>query len=375
MDGTLHGNLAGVLHKAAEAGLHYSQFDRFTLILVSLFYHPQSETWKESMREYAFQNVAYELFQFSVASLDSIVRVRQNQYLLVISSRGAEDTLTDRLQDRSEALITECTKHFDCDIRCMIAASAQIEACAVTGDQLIEAAEQTLSYKNQVLLLQKFSPCAAAYVPPSFEQVSILFEAGNQEGFSRYMEEYLGGIDQKHLLTGEMLKKLRYDMEQLIFSKLYEKQIQAHRLFSNTTAECLQQNSLRSADAMGRYLEYLFKTALDYGNFAKNDQSVAARLREYIDKNIGRSITRNTLSEEVFLNPDYLARLFKQKMGVSIANYLLERRMERGKYLLKATRKPVNTIAEELGYDNGSYFSKLFRKRYGCTPHAYREQQ
>jgi len=47
--------------------------------------------------------------------------------------------------------------------------------------------------------------------------------------------------------------------------------------------------------------------------------------------------------------------------------------MERARYLLQETQKPISQIAEELGYENSSYFSKLFRKTYGVTPHELRE--
>ena len=98
-----------------------------------------------------------------------------------------------------------------------------------------------------------------------------------------------------------------------------------------------------------QYLEYLSDTSLAYGDLAGNAKSVAGKMCDYIEENLGHNITRHSLSEALFFSPDYLARLFKREMGVSIASYLLERRMERARVLLSTTRKSIHLIAQELG--------------------------
>jgi len=49
-------------------------------------------------------------------------------------------------------------------------------------------------------------------------------------------------------------------------------------------------------------------------------------------------------------------------------------RMEKAVYMLKSTNKKIYEITTELGYQNPQYFSKIFRKYYGCTPNEYRDQ-
>lgn len=70
----------------------------------------------------------------------------------------------------------------------------------------------------------------------------------------------------------------------------------------------------------------------------------------------------------MYLNPDYLARLFKKELGVSLGQYIKDRRMEKACHALVETRMAVSRIAGMVGYDNYSYFIKLFREQFGMTP-------
>ncbi len=363
--------------EAAWAGfsggqLPYSGADRFLLLLFSLSYRESEELWRDSMREYAFKNVAEELFQCPGFCLESVVATGQDRYFLALRETPPGGDRGEILQ-RARRLIGEYNRHFNCDLCCLAGRPEPLSGAGSSARKLLDTRKAALSYWNEVLPMEEFSPPRAEYRPPNLEQIAIMFGAGSRESLHRALREYLEQMERARGATEETLKNLRYDMIQLVFAKLSEEQIEARRLFSGPTAARLERESLGSARAMQRYLFYLFDVAFDYGNFVQDNRSVAERLKEYIEKHLGENISRTTLAEEVYLNPDYLARLFKQEMGVSIAAYLLERRMERARYLLQETQKPISQIAEELGYENSSYFSKLFRKTYGVTPHELRE--
>ena len=359
--------------KLPEGCPPYSEQDRFLLLLFSLSYGESEEHWRDSMREYAFKNVAEELFRYPGTRMEGVIPLGQERYFVVLRlddpGCGQEEAGRRALQ-----LIKQYNRHFNCSICCMMDRPEPLVHVVESADKLLRARRAALSYWNEVLYLDRFHPPGAQYRPPNLEQIAIMFEAGNRDSLHRKVRQYLEELEGARCITEEGLKSLRYDMIQLIFSKLREKQIEAHRLFTNPTAARLERDSLGSARAMEKYLFYLIDVALDYGNFVEDNRSVAERLKEYIESHIGENISRTTLAEAVYLNPDYLARLFKQEMGVSVAAYLLERRMERARYLLQETQKPVGLIAEELGYENSSYFSKLFRKTYGVTPHELRAQ-
>lgn len=94
---------------------------------------------------------------------------------------------------------------------------------------------------------------------------------------------------------------------------------------------------------------------------------------EYIDNNLSKEITRSELAKLVFMNPDYLGTIFKEELHCSITIYIQNKRLSKAKQLLRETDYPISKIAEMVGYDNISYFSKLFRQKIGCQPGEYRK--
>lgn len=105
------------------------------------------------------------------------------------------------------------------------------------------------------------------------------------------------------------------------------------------------------------------------------DKSYVKIAKEYLELHYNEEISRKTLAEMLYLNPDYIARLFRKQTGKSISEYLLDYRMEKAYELLYTSNKTIRSIAEEVGYDNVSYFIKLFRKSYGKTPTECRAEQ
>ena len=71
----------------------------------------------------------------------------------------------------------------------------------------------------------------------------------------------------------------------------------------------------------------------------------------------------------------YLTRIFQKEMGVSPQEFLTRFRMERAGDLLRSTKSQISTIALELGYSDVLSFSKSFRRHFGMSPTAFREQK
>ena len=71
----------------------------------------------------------------------------------------------------------------------------------------------------------------------------------------------------------------------------------------------------------------------------------------------------------------YLSRRFKQEVGVTLTEYVNQKRIERAEALLKVTELPVSEVAAAVGILDGNYFSRLFRKQTGMSPSKYRNAQ
>lgn len=98
-------------------------------------------------------------------------------------------------------------------------------------------------------------------------------------------------------------------------------------------------------------------------------------VKEYVMRHIQENIRIEDIAKEVFLNEKYLMRLFKKETGCSILEYIAEQRMNLAKELLRKTDYPVAVIADTTGYNNYSYFTKIFKRSTGYTPIAFRQKE
>ena len=102
----------------------------------------------------------------------------------------------------------------------------------------------------------------------------------------------------------------------------------------------------------------------------------AARMaKEYVDEHFCEEITREVLSEVTHFSSGYLANSFKKAFGIPIGNYIIEKRIEKAKKLLKEQKLSVTEVAQAVGYDNFAYFSRLFKNKVGTTPSSYQKMQ
>ncbi len=94
----------------------------------------------------------------------------------------------------------------------------------------------------------------------------------------------------------------------------------------------------------------------------------------FIDMNLASPISTRDIAEDQFLTPNYLSARFKQEVGVSISDHLLNRRVRLACQLLSTTQFSVQEIASKTGIGDASYFSKQFKRIIGLSPLRYRKQ-
>jgi two-component system response regulator YesN len=116
------------------------------------------------------------------------------------------------------------------------------------------------------------------------------------------------------------------------------------------------------------------ETALETGqekNAAEND--VVQAVKDYVRVHIRDTIYIGDIAASVFLNEQHLMRIFKRETGVSVLEYITGERLAVSKRLLITTALPVNQVALQAGYENYSYFIRLFKRNFGVTPQVYRQ--
>lgn len=100
----------------------------------------------------------------------------------------------------------------------------------------------------------------------------------------------------------------------------------------------------------------------------RRKQNLVSHAVYYLETHHEEDITLDSLAEALFVSPTYLSKTFKETMGVSPINYLIQIRLNRAKDLLKDSQLTVKEVAQTVGYSDAYHFSKLFKKYHGQAP-------
>ena len=92
----------------------------------------------------------------------------------------------------------------------------------------------------------------------------------------------------------------------------------------------------------------------------------------YIKKNFIRDIKLDEIASNIRYNKYYLCRVFKQAMGQTVQNYMLDLRINNAKSLLKKTDMILTEIVYGSGFSSQAYFCHIFKKKTGMTPLQFR---
>ena len=125
---------------------------------------------------------------------------------------------------------------------------------------------------------------------------------------------------------------------------------------------------------------YLIMDALVSGSSSRRRTQGGKRAQFYtneavtfIAQNYSRAITVEDMARRCNLDRSYFGKVFRDVLGQSPQEFLIQYRMEKAAELLKITDLSVGEISRQVGYPNQLHFSRAFKNFYGISPRTYRQ--
>ncbi|WP_025708547.1 response regulator transcription factor [Paenibacillus graminis] len=366
---------SAITYAIKEQNLSYQMNDTLQPLLFNVFpYNGSMGKEEKDLFDFALLNILYELFRYPDFVLESILEIKDYSWIAILKWNQTPDTAT--LEEICAALIQKMNPYLKCDVCCNIGLPGELSGIGTVLRSLTRMDEEITRCRNHTYTVDMYQKQSkTAYIPPDLAHLEELLNRNKLAAFLEEVSRYLKGLLVNRTVDTSILSLFRLDIVQLVYSFLKMKGIQVHKLYSGKVNDRLQLHSLTSVEDMEEYLEYLVNTAMKYRDLTAQPKSVAEEIKQYIHAHYGDELTRNDLAEIVYLNPDYLARLFKKETGVSLGSYVIHVRIAAAKQLLETTRLSVYTIANKVGYTNYSYFSKLFKQEVGLSPNEYKKEQ
>jgi len=117
-----------------------------------------------------------------------------------------------------------------------------------------------------------------------------------------------------------------------------------------------------------RFVSYVF----EFNDVKHAD--IIYKITSYIKANYMKRITLEDVAEHVYLSKTYISRIFKKEMSVTFSTYINKIRVEKSKILLKDCSLSLCDVATLVGFEDQSYYTKIFRKFTNMSPGKYRER-
>ncbi|MDR1579608.1 MAG: helix-turn-helix domain-containing protein [Synergistaceae bacterium] len=121
------------------------------------------------------------------------------------------------------------------------------------------------------------------------------------------------------------------------------------------------------ADVVNKYMDSI----LDYST--KRNTDVIYSAMRFISRNYSKKISLEDVAKAVYLAPTYLSKVFKKEVGCNFNEYLNQLRIEKSKELLSLGGSRIGDVMATVGFDDPSYFTKVFKRVAGVSPKYFRK--
>ncbi|MCM3781562.1 helix-turn-helix domain-containing protein [Neobacillus mesonae] len=127
---------------------------------------------------------------------------------------------------------------------------------------------------------------------------------------------------------------------------------------------------------INRYSEWMVHQVTEFVKHMEKRSEVRSidtisAVKVYIREHISGDLTLDHVSEQVFISPKYLSKIFKEETGIAYSEYVTNQRMERARELIATRELTVEQVASTVGYSTPAYFIKKFKEIHGCTPRNF----
>ena len=173
-------------------------------------------------------------------------------------------------------------------------------------------------------------------------------------------------------MDAEMLREIYNHFLQRMYHYIGENFSERENIIKDEKLPELQKKAVNSVEDFRNFMHYFIELIVNSMEENK-DNALIAEAKNYIENHFTEKISRTDVAAHVALNENYLSRLFHAETGLSISDYILQKRMTLAKKLLVQTQKSISDIGVEIGYDATAYFIRVFKREVGKTPKEYRK--
>lgn len=345
------------------------------LVLMQVFnWKIQINNWDTQLIQFALNNIVSEVF----APYDQKVILTQLDKFVFVFVLYSENDYHMDFEGVCRQLVSlkKAFKEFlNSDIACYL--GKEVKVCELLNQriELENIMKQNVSMKSDIFILNENDKIdvnskngVKEYDLLQINRWTKYLRQNLMDTVKNEIFEYLDCLAAEGKLKKEILMRFHMDMTKMFSVIMEEFFVESHEVFKNEETFELYQNASNSISDMKELVAYMIQylKELQFDESKEIDQIV--KVQQYIQDNIEKDIKRSEIADYVHLNMDYLTRIFKREVGISLKEYIIQEKMKVGQNLIRTTMLPISFISSKIGYCNYSHFSKTYKKTFGISP-------
>lgn len=148
----------------------------------------------------------------------------------------------------------------------------------------------------------------------------------------------------------------------------------AYTLIDNYILMCELLNDCNRIDNLGRLMIIDFAKRVNQLYKGTQASRLILDVSNYINRHMSEQITVEAMSKEFFMSRSYLSKRFKAESNVTLTDFILTKKTDEAKHLLRYTKQSLTAISLHLGFSSPGHFSRVFRKYASVSPKEYRKK-
>ena len=323
---------------------------------------------------YMLRHLTLELINNQFDYKNAVEYTLEPYNILLLMVRESETT-KERLLEGCEKLIAVSKSYLNAEMVCLVGDLIGCEELADTKKEMDHLFQQEASYSRKVLTYSEISN-SPEQEASGIHYERILKALRNKEKVSliNYIRDFMEEGTQKGTLNAYRMNMIHHDLLQVFYGYLQEHNIQADQLLQDRVARQRNVAAEYSVFDMIKYVNYMFDRITELINEVQQTATIVSKAQKYIQQHYKEAVDRNDVANSVFLTPNYLSKLFNKETGLTIRDYINQLRIDEAKKLFNTTNHSISTIAMDVGFENVSYFSTVFKKYCGCNPEMWRKR-
>lgn len=224
---------------------------------------------------------------------------------------------------------------------------------------------------------QQFEGPGYSYPIETEKKLQAMIYRRDKKGSQELLNQLLGHIYFVAEYDLEIMKARALELAVVISRATIEAGADLNEIFVCNESFIREIENLRSVEDIGAWLSALLHRFIDYSfDFSQIKHSdVVFKAAEYIKSRFADKITLDEIAEHVSLSRSYLSRIFKEETGESLSAYVNKVRIDKAKLMLLDKDCALVDVASLCGFEDQSYFTKVFKKLVGVSPKRYRESR